>query len=412
MEKIEEACTDGLEVSKQLKYDDSELANNPAAYTEWSTKIWDLIEALGMDALFQWEVDGEMLNMRKQPQADFNERIKKLKSGGLPWPNENGVIKTNPCAYDIWNLKWARILIEASILTDLYSRISPLVPEDSCALHWVYQIAEKMMSFTQDMIRELTQDLGANSIKNYNGEDVEEFQKDKERKAKIIAGACAMGQIPKNDLPYQAIKGMQWSSHPVFLNEATAIVVSSKKEKDLTKYSEYLSEIVAAYQKYRHEEQYPQKESKSTKEEEQTITMLAKSLETVQADLSSIKQGSGGGGGGVKKETRRCYNCHKVGHILPNCPLLQAQETSPPQLDQTEVNWRKRDKPAEGESEICIVDGVKYRYCHKCLNKKGHWTTGHNFHVTADHDPSKRKQSNGDGGKKRTMGRQMVELHC
>ena len=64
-----------------------------------------------------------------------------------------------------------------------------------------------------------------------------------------------------------------------------------------------------------------------------------------------------------------------------------------------EKDWRhKPPNSGKGEKKEKMVDGKLYKWCGKCRQNKGSWTTGKYLHSTEEHRPKKKDDSE-DAGK-------------
>jgi len=161
--EFERACRDGLIVERRLSLD---VTSSPLLSKVWQAMLWSTIQLLGLDPVFWIIKNGKEYNILKQFDAvskeDVDAHIRKLKNGGLPWPNENGVVKNSnnnvPCEFDLYNLKWSGILLQNSIGVDLYARLfvsSPtclLNSEDTSGPELVFAIAETMAAMQHQEI--------------------------------------------------------------------------------------------------------------------------------------------------------------------------------------------------------------------------------------------------------------------
>lgn len=57
------------------------------------------------------------------------------------------------------------------------------------------------------------------------------------------------------------------------------------------------------------------------------------------------------------------------------------------------TNWRYI-ATKEGKPQTKTVDGILYKFCQTCCNKRGFWTTGDCLHGTKQHNPTKAKKNN------------------
>ena len=68
---------------------------------------------------------------------------------------------------------------------------------------------------------------------------------------------------------------------------------------------------------------------------------------------------------------RKCYLCNGTGHSPFKCPNIPA--------------WRTDEKPKDSDPKEKKVDNVIYKYCGKCRQGAGFWTSGKPMHTTAEH---------------------------
>ena len=74
---------------------------------------------------------------------------------------------------------------------------------------------------------------------------------------------------------------------------------------------------------------------------------------------------------GVNNREKKCYLCNGTGHSPFKCPNIPA--------------WRTEEKPKDTDAQEKKVDNATYKYCGKCRQGAGFWTSGKPMHTTAEH---------------------------
>ena len=113
------------------------------------------------------------------------------------------------------------------------------------------------------------------------------------------------------------------------------------------------------------------------------------SLSAKVANLDQALKAKPGGGGkeGSDKKELKCFTCGKPGHTKKTCPDCNKGNGtpgggSPPPKKKKPFKWAA---PKDGEPQEKEIDGKPHKYCAKCKNGRGFWTSGAQMHGTAEH---------------------------
>jgi hypothetical protein len=107
---------------------------------------------------------------------------------------------------------------------------------------------------------------------------------------------------------------------------------------------------------------------------------LAAQLDKMNSQLVALKKSTEKYKKDKKAETRKCFNCNKVGHLAPDCPESKRNRDKGKKdgkvgEDSGQENWKFSKKDSEGTTKI--VDGVTYQWCGKCRKGQGVWNLKH-----------------------------------
>ena len=91
---------------------------------------------------------------------------------------------------------------------------------------------------------------------------------------------------------------------------------------------------------------------------------------------------------------RKCFECGSEDHMVKDCPLRAAKQANTNKSDKRLplAEWHKKP-PGANESHTKTVDGKEYKWCGKCLQGKGLWTTGKTMHSTNEHRTRKERKA-------------------
>ena len=118
------------------------------------------------------------------------------------------------------------------------------------------------------------------------------------------------------------------------------------------------------------------------------MSAMTAKLNALTQRIDSLKANQGNDSKNSKDYSNlNCHHCGKKGHIRPHCPDRKNNSNgkTPSPLTNTK-DWMIRP-PAEGASEVKVVDGIEYRFCCHCKlgkKKQSMWCAGSKAHVTAD----------------------------
>jgi Zinc knuckle len=117
----------------------------------------------------------------------------------------------------------------------------------------------------------------------------------------------------------------------------------------------------------------------SKQAKEPAPSALAAQLEKMNSQLVALKK-TAERDKKQKEETRKCFNCNKVGHLAQDCPESKRNRDKGKKDGKAgegngQDNWKFVKKDSEGTTKV--VDGVTYHWCSKCRKGQGVWNMKH-----------------------------------
>ncbi len=134
--------------------------------------------------------------------------------------------------------------------------------------------------------------------------------------------------------------------------------------------------------------QWPHANAKQQKDQ---VATLSSKLNTLSQHLDSIDKNTNPRGGGRSGKQPTCWGCGETGHIKSNCPNKDKWEDKDKEKSSQTPKFSGAKPwmfkaPAEGESEVKMVEGVEYKFCKHCKlgkQKKPMWDTGSKAHISS-----------------------------
>ena len=309
---------------------------------------------------------------------------------------------TIQCRYDRWdveNQKLSAQIVRNSLGTHLLQRVSSLLKPNATG-PMVFKCAlDQVMFMNATTIRTLINQLGALLLKEVPGESVPPLTETVTELAREIEGS---GKAP-SDLLNLVSKPHTKGTVAAFQQQAMIAHNDIMKGSYQHGWERLVTEHGVFYQDLAQSGDCPP--AKSGKKD-QDSSMQAMVAQTVSQTLKQVKGEQKNKGGSNK---RGCYICGATDCLMKDCPHKMTGD--PPKqgksrnTNKDESNWRYvPPKVTKGESTEKKVNGVLYKWCGKCRQGKGIWTTGRNMHSTKEH------RTKSSGGGKQTAGDEQGNL--
>ena len=286
------------------------------------------------------------------------------------------------CEYDSENLRLTAIKIKNSLGSALLSRVASVTEADTHGPVLFKIAVDQVASLSAAKIRKLTTDLQALSLKNAAAQSVSLVTK----RVTEIARQIEFSGVGPADLP--ALIAMVYTSgtDTGFNHHAWGVYNSILTGFDTRPCRDVVEGLVSFYEQQVQLDLYVPALGK--KDSDQSLHgLLSAKLDRLEKRLTTggtAKYDSGKSasptksGGGASSDPRKCYKCGAAGHLSKDCPTAKDFDPS-----HTPPNTKK------GDPHERVRNGVPERWCGRCRDGKGLWTTGGpQCHLTEDHPKS------------------------
>ena len=282
------------------------------------------------------------------------------------------------CEYDSENLRLTAIKIKNSLGSALASRVASVTEADTHGPVLFKIAVDQVASLSAAKIRKLITDLQALSLKTVAAQSVSLVTK----KVTELARQIEFSGVGPADLP--ALIAMVYTSgtDTGFNHHAWGVYNSILTGFDTRPWRDVVEGLVSFYEQQVQLDLYVPALGK--KDSDQSIHgLLSAKLDRLEkrltdaggfkaADDSSKSTSPSKAGGNI--DTRKCFKCGAVGHLSKDCP--SAKDLDPAHVP---PNTKK------GEPRERVRNGVTERWCGRCRDGKGLWTTGPSGHLTEGH---------------------------
>ena len=292
--------------------------------------------------------------------------------------------------FDKDNIRLSAAVIKASIGPNLLQRLSTVLDAGESANGPIIfkTILDQVMFMNATTVRTLSNKLGALTLKSIPGESVSKLSEQVTELAREIVGSGS----PPSDLINLVSKPYTKGTVESFRNYALGIHMTVMQGAYTGTWQRLTTEHNAMYQDLVQSDEYPP--AKGGKKDQDNVIqgLIAKAVDQKLSKLNLSNGGNSGTGKGKKK--RECFNCGSTEHIAKDCPKKSDSNSNSTNKSSSKKDddWRyKPPNKSKGESTEKEVDGKTYKWCGKCRDNKGLWTTGKYLHSTAEHRSKKKE---------------------
>ncbi len=390
---LDQIARDGLPLERRLAWSD-DTTKRAAQVVPWLRNVRDGLESLGVEPVFHiWDPVTKketslFQTFGNMPMSTVKEHVKRLREGGMPWPNERAdsntaiedTVKPDTfCPHDIASLRLSAVFLQNAVDNKLWTMLDAQLPFDPTGPEYLVAVTKKVQGMTAGTVRRLCNQLDKLELKTVPGEDVQQLNSTVGNYAQLIIGSG----VQVADLCYLSAKPFSETTVDEFKLAYGPFLNKARPETDMSKWDVAPSAAVNLYDEMR-DNWAPAKDRAGKKEQDEVVGLIA----TLQSRLARLEQKNGG------TETRSCYRCGQVGHLARNCPNEQQSGTgnnsggggppSNPPKKGVLPDWRTKP-PGEGAPTSKTVSDTKYTWCAKCRQGKGMWTVGKRLHSTSEH---------------------------
>ena len=375
--------------------------------TTWVIELEQHLKTRGMEGVFSIRVPttgaggavvGEWYQLLSKFGSVTLAQIKASQTASLAAPfdttdnAQRAATSMNYDRYDKDNIRWSAIVIKASIGPNLLQRLSTVLDAADTANGPVVfkTILDQVMFMNATTIRTLSNKLGGLTLKSIPGESVSKLSEQVTELAREIVGSGS----PPSDLLNLVSKPYTKGTVESFRNCALGVHMTIMQGTYSGTWQRLTTEHNAVYQDLVQSEEYPP--AKGGKKDQDNVIqgLIAKAVDQKLSKLNLSNGGNTGTGNGKGKKKRECYNCGSTEHIAKDCPKKSDgnSDNKDKSGSKKDDDWRhKPPNKSKGESAEKEVDGKTYKWCGKCRDNKGLWTSGKYLHSTAEHRPKKKE---------------------
>ena len=378
MQKQHELLKQGLPVEQKLEL--VEGTKTSVGLVTWITWMMMLFMTKGMDTVFKILINNDteeldlISNWGKATKESVKDWVTRLKG---PLGDK----------FDKENLKLLAFVVRASLGPQLLARVISLTEAGSSGPELFLAAVHQVNHMTASLVRAISNEIGNLKLKSIPGENVAKLGEQIVDKVKQIE--CS-GGVPA-DLLFLVSKPCTTGSQETFRTFAQQNYTSVIDGNCTAHYQDIVSKMSNFYLNLVMNKDYSP--AMGGKQDSDTTTlhgMIAKLTEQVnQLRVNPSNNNSAGSGGSRFK--RKCWTCGSEDHLNRDCPkktsgTSNGSNNTHPGIEE----WRKK-APGAGEAEEKVVDGVKHKWCSKCMKGTGVWTMGGTAHVTSDHKTQKER---------------------
>ena len=295
--------------------------------------------------------------------------------------------------YDRWdteNLHLSAEVIRNSLGPNLLQRVSSLMSADSPGPVIFKTALDQVMFVNATTVCTLSNQLGNLSLKSIPGELVPALSEQVTELAREIGG---LGK-PPTDLKNLILKPYTKGMVDEFKQHALTVHTTVMRGTHASTWQEMVAEHNVMYQDLVQLGDYPPAKGGKQDQDKTIQALIAKTINQHLQRWENKNTNGGNGGDGKSNKKRACFKCGSFDHLLKDCPNNK-EEGKSKDGDGKTTNWRHLPPDSsKGEKKEKTVSGKTYKWCGKCRNNKGLWTTGKSLHSTSKHCSKKKSKGN------------------